>query len=288
VSTFRRLLPLGLAPVVLCCLLWTGTAKGTLLFYDGFDGTDGTALTAYDSGYSKDVGPSGTATIDDPGLVVSGKDSAGNSLYLTQTGSGFFSYSRGFTETTISTLYASAFFKADAIPNSTTGVYGIFVDLPVTKELTNNTIGERDARFGIRNFENQLTLVGWVENGGMVDLLNISAESAYQIVWKYVYNSDTSRVSVYAAVNPEAGVEPTWISITGPGDYLSIERWYVDTIRVQTNINTATGWIDEIRVGTTYDDVVVASSAAVPVPATIWLLGAGLAGIAGIRKRSKK
>jgi hypothetical protein len=279
---FRRAIFFSLVVFASIGLLFAGPASATLLFSDSFTGTDGQSLTAYDAGYVKDSGPGGTAKIDEPGLTVAGKYAAGNSLYMNQTASGNFSYTHGFTQTTVSTIYASAFFKADNIPLSYAGSYGLFVDVPVYKNPGDDQ-DERDIKFGIRNNDHVLTLYGVAENGGFKDLANISTGIAYQLVWKIVADPTPNKLKLYAAVNPEAGVEPTWTIINAPGDSLQTD-WYVKNVKVQETINGASGWIDEIRIGTTYDDV-VKSTAPVPIPGAILLFAPGLAGIAILRRR---
>jgi hypothetical protein len=67
--------------------------------------------------------------------------------------------------------------------------------------------------------------------------------------------------------------------------------WYISDFSVSALAGTVTGgaknisagWIDEIRIATTYSEAV-----ATPIPAAAWLLGSGLIGLVAIRRRNKK
>jgi len=288
-GNFKRAVFFLLVAIVSTGIVFSGTATATLLFSDSFTGTAGNTITTYDSGYVKDAGAGGTAKIDSPGLAVAGKYDAGNSLYLSQVGDGPFSYTHAFANTAVTTLYGSVYLKPNNIPSTTSSnMYGLFVDAPVTK--TGGAGNERSARFGIQNHAGTLRIFGAVENASQtINYLAYEAGSTAQLVWKYEWHSLSSDyVTISFALNPDVGSEPgAWTPVgnTDLNGSTGHNGWHMDKVRVETNLDLASGWIDEIRIGTTYDDVV---KPAVPIPAAVWLLGSGLIGLLGFRLKIRK
>jgi hypothetical protein len=274
------------AVAVICMgMLSAGSASASLLFYDGFNGADGTAITTYNSGYGyTGFGDPSVrkAEIDAPGLTVPGKYSVGNSLYLSTNGNnGLNRYDHGFTNTVVNTntIYASALFKADTLQGNPGTIY---VDVPVTGN------SPFQAQFGIETLSGTTSLFGNVsgQGGEKKSLGQYQAGETIQLVWKYVYNTATEDVDIYGAVNPSVLSEPVWTSFGNAYSGVLHPNWTVNGVRVATDTNNlnASGWIDEIRIGTTYGDAV----SNVPIPGALWLFAPAMAGLAWLRRRFTK
>jgi hypothetical protein len=287
-----RLRSLAVAITIACLAAAAGSAGAGTIFVEHFAGTDGTALPTYDSDYIATNNPviaGKKAEIDSPGLTVSGKLSSGNSLYIGVPDSGSPALIYEFTNDNdlinqnpgdSSVYYASAFFKLDQFGTDTRAA--IYVELPFYREGTGTV---REVEFGLYR---QAPL----EGGGLTvaatyefnwnaparkDLGVYTEGSTVQVVLKAELQGNSS-LNYYAAVDPSVGSEPAWTLIAQTET--NAAGWNLDAVSVAAYApnNASFGWIDEVRVGTTYDDVVVA-----PEPATLSLLALG--GLALIRRR---
>lgn len=263
-----------------------GGAWGAPLFTDSFDGADGTGLMAYNSHYTVDGSPvSGDkAEIDSPGLAIAGKLSAGNSLYITRTANQYNSYHNEsdipdtLLNTTGQAVYLSAFFKAEEMTANSCQFY---VAMPF--EVVGGSL-VREQRIGLKYNSTLDKIEAWLGyasgSGGPRVLADYTPGDTVQIVLRMVVNANKS-LSVAALVNPAVGDEPSnWYS---PGSTdVTTNGWelnYIELGAYRPSTSSVTkGWIDEIRIGSSYADVVV-----VPEPATMSLLALG--GLALIRRR---
>ena len=286
---------LAVGAVVLAMAWSVSSASAGLLFSDSFDGMDGTALTTYDSDYVVTNNAGGIAgrkaEIDSPGLSIPWRNSAGNSLYLAVPDSGSPSLNYEFTNDNdlvnqnpgdSNVYYASAMFKLDTF--GTDSFAAIAVVLPFYKE--SNAL-ERDIRFGLYRrapvYGSTLHVAAAYESnwaGGTL-LADYVVGTTVQVVLKTTVTSSAGAdtLKFYAAVNPQLSVEPTWAYVGATES--ATGGWNLDAVRVVCTApnNASAGWIDEIRIGTAYSDVVV------PEPATMGLLGLGLVGLVARRRK---
>jgi hypothetical protein len=285
---------LAVVITIACLAAAAGSAGAGTIFVEHFAGTDGTALTTYDSDYVMTANGGNLAgrkaEIDSPGLTVSGKLSSGNSLYIGVPDSGSPVLTYKFTNDNdltnqnpgdSSVYYASALFKVDQFGTDTSAA--LYVELPFYREGGAGTV--REVEFG-------LFLQTPINGGGLrvmaakeqnwVDFADYTAGSTVQVVLKTVVGLSGSNpfLAYYAAVDPLVGVEPTWQFIAQTET--NAAGWNLDAVSVAAYApnNASFGWIDEVRVGTTYDDVVVA-----PEPATLALLALGGMGLLARRKK---
>jgi len=274
-----------------------GQATASMLFLDQFNGTDGDGLSVYDTDYvatSVPAHPNKMAEVDTPGLAIAGRASAGNNLYMSLpgTGAGTYKFANGndFVDITCQTpgaLYVSAFFKAGAA-DLLAVTSKIYVEIPLG-QLNTPTV-DRSQQMGLyRNTNNELAIYTYSSGdytGNNNNLGLYTADSVVQLVMKidmtpYSGTGGGFLARTYFALNPSADAEPTWTPVGGgSSDPLgfTFTELAVAVNKSSTGGAVANGWIDEIRVGTAYSDVVV-----IPEPATLGLLSIG--GLALLRRR---
>ncbi len=298
--------------VTIAILLAIGTpALASSLFYDGFSASPGTQLEGY-NGYTITAEPvfSGsntgtkTAEIKGPGLSLAGQLSTGNSAYMyysmvseavvpyTATknlGSDAFGSTGGVG---INTFYVSALFNSNDFPPEGSAP-GVWVKVGIPLDFASGA--DRYFSIGIKHaaHDYQIFAEGQGTQYGDFKLADYNPGQTVQVVAKYVITpmDATGRYSfkVFAAANPGPDVEPTWTQIAGESD--AVNSYKIGTYTVpnleltvkRSGSNSGSGGlIDEIRIGTTYADVV----SAVPEPETWAMLLAGL-GLVGWTARQR-
>jgi hypothetical protein len=281
----RGLVIMGAIGFLWVLSILSGTASSAMIYSENFAGTDGVGITAYNPLYTL-VSGTGTAEVDSPGLSLPGKGASGNSLKMNNSSlTPALKYKLDVPDQTLSStnpLYVSAMFKATEI-----GWYGnLIVGIPLTTGTTT-----KDSYFGIGvPLQGVLRVVA---NNGVTQttLASYSADSTVQVITKYQLNTNANKVNMKAAINPSSiTAEPTWTDL-GSFNITAGVPWYISDFSVSALAGTVTGgaknisagWIDEIRIATTYSEAV-----ATPIPAAAWLLGSGLIGLVAIRRRNKK
>lgn len=264
-----------------------------MLFLDQFNGADGTGLSAYDTDYAATSNPGHAnkkAEIDAPGLKIAGRALSGNNLYMSlpDLGAGTYRFANGndFTEATYTTpgvLYASAFFKAEEA-DLNTATSKIYVEIPLGQLNAN----PRAQQMGLyRNIDGNLAIYTASSSdytGNNNNLGLYTTGTVVQVVMKIditPYGGGGFLARTYFALNPSADAEPTWIPVSAGSSDPSGFFFSEAAVAVSKSSNSeavANGWIDEIRVGTAYSDVVV-----IPEPVTLGLLSVG--GLALLRRR---
>ncbi len=264
-----------------------GGAWGAPLFTESFDGTDGIGLMAYNNHYTVDGSPvaGDKAEIDSPGLSIPGKLSAGNSLYITRTANMSNSYHNDLDmpdtpiNTTGQAIYFSAFFKPEKLTANSARFY---VELPFRKD--GSTL-VREQQMGIKYNSplGKLEAFVYFEGSSIAYYTfddDVLAGETIQMVMRVVMNANTT-LTVSALVDPAVGEEPASWANVGTTDS-STGGWHLNFMELgayrPNTTSVSKGWIDEIRIGTSYADVVV-----VPDPATLSLLAPG--GLAMVRRR---
>ncbi len=248
-------------------------AQATIIAADGFDyvaGTLGGKGSAADPGWS---GPwSGNVAVKDGGNL-SYTDTEGNQLVTA---------GKGVQTTPSSAVFSYREFQAPLPITAPQDVYLSFL-------MDNYNVGNLWSGISLYHDSTELFFMGKPGNtphvgvevpGGSLMVSNDSFSDPlfFVIVLQLVSNGTETQALFF--LNP--GLDST----LGLDSYIGNTSWSATTIN-RIRIAGETGvMFDELRIGTTYSDVSpFVSKTAVPEPATIFLLGCGLAGLAGIRKK---
>jgi hypothetical protein len=280
-------------------LLGSIPAGAETLFYDSFTRSGELVGTTPDMGggayYFDTVWTDATSV----------KQGTGGSAYLAVTSKhsgAFVNFSvrtpvTGINYTTAPIFYMTATFNSTDMFESYTGHLGVELGIDVTKADGNPLVREQQIGLGRAGWYGDLAAdthtVAWGSSTqfGRFNLGDYTLGNTAMLALKFeekLMNTSTVQYyyEIFAGVVSSSGDEPVWTKIAieanRPGGY-SLD--YIGLNVGGTNHGdpfTHSGYIDEIRVGTTWDDVNV------PEPATLLLLGAGMAGLARTRFARKK
>lgn len=282
-------------------------AMADVKFYDGYDAPAGTPLAGY-NGYAITSAPvtgpadTKTAEIAAPGLAVPGQPSAGNAAsldYWTHSGAKvWFTATKDIADfgadagTGVTTFYASALFRSTALPKDA----GAWLKVGIPLDFASGA--DRYFSIGIKQEERlgvlQAQVFAEAQGSAYGDwyLADYTPGTTIQVVARFSFAKmalpgDQYRFEVRAVANPLPGVEPDWASapLIG-GESNKVGTYVVPNVGLSLarggSDRGAGGLIDEVRIGTTYEDVVPE----VPEPETWATLAAGLGLLGALRRRS--
>jgi len=270
----------------------SGTASVTVvdapigaIFSDAFDGPILADLTGYDPNYvfvpTSATGATQTITIGTSGLSSDTYAHSGKAarVHFSHTNGGVMSMYAKNAEGIVAVSggantvwYASALMRADELLYNGSSIWaGVVLERS----------GLREIRFGMRLVDgevrffvqNQTTLVYVPDQIGAIG-------QTYMLVIKHVAGSGsygTSSPTIYLSINPAVGAEPAaWMASAAGGGNTASPAWTMVDARLGASFGehyagtsktaTAIGHIDELRIATSYDDVVVAA----PSPFSLW------------------
>jgi hypothetical protein len=284
------------AIVMLLCSMPAGAET---LFYDSFTrggniegstpDTGGGAYYYVPSGFSSN--DTAVATGGNAYLAVESKHSGAFVNFSMRTPV------TGINYATAPVFYMTATFNSSDLSKLYGGHLGVEVGIDVTKTGDGSLVREQQIGLGQSGWYGDLAedphTVAWGSSTqfGRYTLGDYTLGNTTMLALKFeekLMNSSTVQYyyEIFAGVVSSSGDEPVWTKIAAeanrPGGYS------LDYIGLNVGgINhgdwlTHSGYIDEIRVGTTWDDVNI------PEPATILLFGAGIAGLARTRLARKK
>lgn len=296
---------------ILIALAAFGAATAALAetkFYDGFNAPAGTPLEGY-NGYvitSQPIlvsGDSKVAEIRGPGLAAPGEPSVGNAAYLdywTRSGAKVWYTANkdisdfGATDGSgVNTFYVSALFRSTQFPVDA-GAWlkvGIPIDFASGADRYFSIGIKQEDRLGV--LQPQVFAEGLGSTYGDWYLADYTPGTTVQVVARFSFQkmalTDQYRFEVRAVANPLPGAEPDWSAqplITGESN--KVGTYAVPSVNLSLarggSSRGAGGLIDEVRIGTTYGDVVPE----VPEPETWGLLAAGLGILGAISRRYRR
>jgi hypothetical protein len=285
--------------------LWCSSAMAAPIFYDSFTRTGELV------GTSPDTGTGGATYVYFPTLVptdsTTEKVGTGSNAYLRITsdnaGGNWNNFSIRTVPTGINyayspTFYMTATFKSSDLSSQYGGHLGVEVGIDVKNSSGASLVRQQQIGLGQSGWYGDLAAdphtVAWGSGTsfGRHSLGDYALGSTVTLALKFeekLMNLPTPQYmyEVFAGVVQSPGVEPTWTKIAGESnksytysvDYIGLIVGGIDGGPGVPAV-THSGYIDEIRIGKTWNDVTP-----VPVPAAFWLLGAGIACLAGVRRR---
>jgi hypothetical protein len=284
-------------------LLWSLPAGAAPVFYDSF--TRSGELV----GTSPDTGGGAYFYVPSGFLYTQEKEGDGGRAYLeitSQHSGAFVNFSIRTNPTGLNyayspTFYMTATFNSSDLSHDYGGHLGVEVGINVRANDGDPLVREQQIGLGQSGWYGDLGddphTVAWGSGTqfGRRSLGDYTLGNTVTLAMKFEEEQMNTQAvqyyyAVYAAVVPSSGVEPTWTKIAEEGNRLY--TYSVDYIGLTVGgrnggINdpqTHSGYIDEIRIGKTWDDVMPISTS-VPEPATMLLLSLGLIGLAGVRSR---
>jgi hypothetical protein len=248
-------------------------AQAQLLYYEGFNYTSGSSLTAQNGGTG--WGGAWTAngsgeTISTPGFTYT--DGSGNVL-LTSPGDGIANFVSGNNGnfralgTTLGTAGSTVYISfLDQVSSSTLPYAGL--------SLFNGTSTENEF-LGQPGGPTTFGFAGTVSGQSSTPVTDLSL-----LVYEINFSGTGETVSLF--VDPTLGVQPATADATGT----SGTAFTFDTIRIQSGGLTADGpaGISELRIGDTFSDVTPFSPVPEPTTMALSILG-GLGAVHVIRRR---
>lgn len=241
--------------------------QAALLYYESFDYTAGQSLSGMSGGEGFDnswgnVLNNGSITVTSPGATYPQLSTEGNRATLTP-----------------GTADAAAFRLLDAPIDSGT----IYISFLAQNTNGGNRFLALSLYDGGNSSGNEKLTMGqvngastWGSTGSLTT--SVSSANATLIVMRIDFNAGGNEtLSMY--LNPTSDIEPLTPNGTGSREISSFDRFRIASGFGSGGNTSTVGWIDEIRIGTTFADV-----APVPEPQTFILLGLGL-GALFLRKR---
>jgi hypothetical protein len=276
--------------MLLCCM----PAVAETLFYDSFTRSGNLEGTSPDMGGGAYVYvPSGFGSNDT--AVATG----GNAYMAVESkhSGAFVNFSvrtpvTGINYATAPVFYMTATFNSSDLSKLYGGHLGVEVGIDVTKTGGDSMVREQQIGLGQSGWYGDLAedphTVSWGSGTqfGRFSLGDYTLGNTTMLALKFeekLMNTSTVQYyyEIFAGVVSPSGDEPVWTKIAAEANRPA--GYSLDYIGLNVGgINhgdwlTHSGYIDEIRVGTTWDDVNI------PEPATILLVGAGIVGLARTR-----